>query len=299
MVFFFFRCHLHHLLFLRPTAISVPNFSPFVLFILSSSPNPYCLSGFFFKLLLLHFSSPPWPHCILAALFNGRCTCVVPPSGDRNIRSSACLKTSGGREILITAALHVHACADGLLECVCARVSAGLHTPCLCVNVHICARFGKSNPDYTHLPVSHFRRTEGEEQEKERGWGEKRESERKGTGMRDVLSPPSLWTAESHQWLSPSTLPPTSPQAPGVSCIGRPAAQTAFESENNREHQLSLQEDYAPWEESCLFHHMPPSLLFFFSSFVFSLPLFLPPAPPFFPALCSPYSRVRVCSSLW
>ncbi|MEQ2282151.1 hypothetical protein AMECASPLE_037537, partial [Ameca splendens] len=31
---------------------------------------------------------------------------VALPSGDRNICSSACLKTSGGREILITAALN-------------------------------------------------------------------------------------------------------------------------------------------------------------------------------------------------
>lgn len=40
-----------------------------------------------------------------------------------------------------------------------------------CVHVHICVCRGwfvQSNPDYTHLPVSHFRRKGGE------GWGRKR-----------------------------------------------------------------------------------------------------------------------------
>jgi len=56
---------------------------------------------------------------------------------------------------------------------------------------------------------------------------------------------------------------------PGVGCIGRPAAQAAFQSENNWEYQLSLQEDYVPWVEYCLFHHIPSSSLFILSSCFF------------------------------
>jgi len=53
----------------------------------------------FFRL----FIAPPPSYFIKTALFHGCCSCVILPLRDRNICSPACLKTSGGREILVTA----------------------------------------------------------------------------------------------------------------------------------------------------------------------------------------------------
>lgn len=224
------------------------NFCPLVLFILSFSqpsilPDPPCLSRLSL-LLPLHFTgplllhrpflpNPPHPLSTQTALFYGHCSCVVPPSGDVNICSSACLKTSGGREILITAAVFlsvfsfVCVCVRGR---VCVRARARNSHECvhmdffiyecvgLCISVCVYCWFLQNNPDYTHLPVSHFRRKGNE------GWGRKRVKKRRG--RRDVLPPrqtPFIWTTESDQWFPP-----------GVCCIGRPAAKAAFWSGNSR-----------------------------------------------------------------
>lgn len=71
-------------------------------------------------------AAPPLPLSIPAALFYGHCSCVALPSGDMNICSSACLKASCGREILITAALYV---------CALVSVRTGV-----CVSAYICVR---------------------------------------------------------------------------------------------------------------------------------------------------------------
>lgn len=202
--------------------MSVSNFFPLVLLILSSSPpsivpDTHCLSELSLSLsssvcvftgAVLFHTPPNTSSSNRTALFCGHCSCVVPPSGDANICSPACLKTSGGREILIIAAIWV---------CVVVACMHDLHD---CVSVCI-FWFVQSNPDYTHLLASQFRR--------------------KRVGEMNTLH---MNNRQSDQWFPP-----------GVCCIGRPAAQAAFQSGKNWKHLLSLQEDYTPWVENQLFPH--------------------------------------------
>lgn len=170
-------------------------------------------------------------------------------------------KTSGGREILITAAVYICVCASWLsmwvhvhrFLClwVCVRAYICVCMPGLCRVILIILT--------SQCPILGEKGVEG--------WGRKRVREKKG--RRDVLPPwqtPFKWTTESDQWFPP-----------GVCCIGRPTAQ-AFQPGNNWEYQLSLQEDYTPWVENQLFHHIyTPSLSLFSSpssSFFFFCPVY-------------------------
>lgn len=93
------------------------------------------------------------------------------------------LKTSGGREIVISVYMFLLVCARITFMTVyvgeCKHLDFFVYER---VHMHVCACVCvQSNPDYTHFSVSHFRRMEG------RGRGRKRGRERRG--KRDVLPP--------------------------------------------------------------------------------------------------------------
>lgn len=124
----------------------------------------------------------------------------------------------------------------------------------LCISVCVYCWFVQSNPDYTHLPVSHFR--------KKRRWG-KGEEEGEGEKGEERCSATMANTLHMNNRVR-SVIPP------GVCCIGRPAAKAAFRSGNNWEYQLSLQEDYTPSVENWLFYHIYPIIFtVFITSFHF------------------------------
>lgn len=164
-------------------------------------------------------AAPPLPLSIPAALFYGHCSCVALPSGDMNICSSACLKASCGREILITAALYVCVCVHDLRRCVCAGKRAH---GCVRECIHLCACVCLVLCKVILIILTSQCPILGERQAGdggETGW------ERERRGKRDVLPPrqtPFIWTTESDQWFPL-----------GVCYIGRPAAQAAFRSGNN------------------------------------------------------------------
>lgn len=191
---------------LWPRAMPVSNFFSPVLFILSFSlpsilPDPHCLFGLSLSLLppftfLQTLSSPSThPSKCTSSLFHPNCSslwtlqlccsalrkceylqfCVFekPLVGERFSSLQLCIYC-----MCELACACVCVCRHKPHDCVCGWIHAhGFLCLSVCACAYLCAWgwFVQSNPDYTHLPVSHFRRKGRQGMGEEEGEREKRE----------------------------------------------------------------------------------------------------------------------------